>query len=207
MVDATTTTVAVVDMDKSRKKCRVGSASALQVEKMVVEELKHLAEDPDIVERVVLEASKEQSGKLRKLKKEKSALENSLRQIDKKAKNLLGVLGDGKKKGAYLVKELDDLDIQARQLRERIDTIEFELGGAENRIINAEVVRDNFKVFKDIYAHLTQEERYDLMHLLIKRATYTEKETSKGKEIAIKLEMYELPPLGARYRDQSRLFC
>jgi len=46
--------------------------------------------------------------------------------------------------------ELGDLDEQAKQLKSEVDFINFEANTSETKIISADVVRENFKVFKDV---------------------------------------------------------
>lgn len=72
------------------------------------------------------------------------------------------------------------------------------MNNQEGKLISAEVIRDNFKVFKDVYEHLTRDEKYDLLHLLIRRIVYHEdrKEIEKGKKMwKIKMDLWELPPI------------
>ena len=57
--------------------------------------------------------------------------------------------------------------MQAGQLKKEIEAIGFEANELENKIISADVIRNNFLVFKDVYDHLTAAEKYDLLHLLI----------------------------------------
>jgi site-specific DNA recombinase len=57
---------------------------------------------------------------------------------------------------------------------------------------------DNFKVFRDVYDRLTSDEKYDLLHLLIKKIVYYE-DTEPGKDGKkrgkIKMDLWELPPI------------
>jgi site-specific DNA recombinase len=187
-------------LDPSKNKCRVGSVAARKIEGLVVEELKFLAEDPRIIEGVVESAAVEQKNKVREFYSKRKVLQDRLVQIDKKAKNLLDVISESGKDGqpGYVLKEIAGLDEQAKQLRKEIDFLDFEIKALEGKIVNADLIRENFKVFKNIYEQLTQDEKYDLLHLLIKRITYfedaekAEDGSMKGK---IKMDLWELPPI------------
>ncbi len=75
----------------------------------------------------------------------KKVLSDSLAQVDKKAKNLLEVLSEGgaqNNRAGHITRELDSLELQAKQLRTEIETIEFEINGLENKIISAEMIRE-----------------------------------------------------------------
>lgn|GEM_PF-775989 len=50
----------------------------------------------------------------------------------------------------------------------------------EGRIISAEVITENLETFGTVYEHLTQEEKYDLVHLLVKKIVYDEEPEADG---------------------------
>ncbi len=199
--------------DSSRGICKIGSVNARQLESLVVEELKFLANDPGIVEGVVESATKEQKQKVKEILSKKKVLQDKLIQVDKKARNLLDIIGDKGKGGHntnYLLKELDGLDEQAKQLKKEIDFIDFEANKYQSKIINAETVRDNFKVFKDVYDHLTTDERFDLMHLLIKGIVYyedSEPDRTGKKNGKIKMDLWELPSIDPQNLNSANGFA
>lgn len=139
--------------------------------------MKFLAKDQRIIEGVVESATKEQKEKVKERSSKKKGLQDKLTHIDKNAKNLIAILGESGKKGHktnYILKEIDELEEQAKQIKKEIDFIDFELNNYESKIINADTIRENFKVFKKVYDHLTMDEKYDLMHLIIKNIVYYE---------------------------------
>lgn len=59
-------------------------------------------------------------------------------------------------------------------------------------------IREIFRVFRDRYDHLTTGEKYDLLHLLIKKVvSYEEAETDAdgNKAEKTKMDLWELPPI------------
>ena len=202
-----------VNNDRSKKQCRIGSVHAGKLEKLVIDELKFLAEDPRIIAGVVENATKEQREMTKELAAKKKVLSDRLTKIDKKARNLLEVLGDSgnkNKSAGYFMKELDELDLQAGQLRNEIEGIEFEANNLENKILSADLIRDSFKVFKEVYDHLTPDEKYDLLHLLVKKVVYYEEPgvDKDGKRTGkIKMDLWELPPIDPSKLSLSKWFC
>jgi len=190
-----------VDNDRSKKACRIGSVQARQLENLVVEELKFLAKDPRIIEGVVKNATTEQRIKAKELTAKKKTLQDKLVQIDKRAQNLVGVLEDEGKKSSrsgYILQELDKLNIQAEQLKSEITSVEYEANDLENKIVSADIILENFKVFKDVYDNLTDDEKYDLLHLLIRKIVYyedAEPDKDGKKRGKIKMDLWELPPI------------
>jgi TolA-binding protein len=53
----------------------------------------------------------------------------------------LGEEGKQSNRTGYILKELDDLDLQAKQLRSEIETMEFEINDMQNKIVGADVIR------------------------------------------------------------------
>lgn len=203
----------MVNNDHSKDQCRIGSVHARKLEDLVVNELKFLAGDPRIIDGVVENASKEQREKVKALAAKKKVLTDRLTQVDKKAKNLLEVLGEGgalNNRSGYITKELDGLEIQAKQMRKEIEAIEFESNDLENKILSADMIRENFKIFKEVYDHLTHDEKYDLLHLLVKKVVYFEEEgkDKDGKKVGkIKMDLWELPPIDPSILSSAKDFA
>ena len=65
--------------------------------------------------------------------------------------------------------------------RGEIESIETAISRMEGRIIGAEVIVEDLKAFGTVYEHLTQEERYVLAHLLVKRTVYHEEPEADGE--------------------------
>ena len=190
-----------VDNDRSKTKCSTGSVHGKKIEDLVVNELKFLAEDPRIIEGVVDNATKDQRIKAKELTSRKKTIQDMLTVVDKKAKNLIEVLSEGgtpSNRSGYLVKQIDDLDIQAKQLREEMESVDFEVNDLENKFLSADLIKENFKVFKDVYDHLSTDEKYDLLHLLIKKVVYYEEPGAGNEGIKqgkIKMDLWELPTI------------
>jgi hypothetical protein len=55
-----------------------------------------------------------------------------------------------------------------------LETVEFEILDLENKLLSADLIKENFKVFRDVYDHLTIDEKFDLLHLIIKKIVYYE---------------------------------
>jgi site-specific DNA recombinase len=92
----------------------------------------------------------------------KKTNQDMISQVDKKAKNLIDVLSEGGiacNRSGYLVKQIDDLDVQTGQLREEMESMGFEVNTLENKLLSADIIKYNFKVFKDVYDHLTTDEK------------------------------------------------
>ena len=199
--------------DRSKKKCRIGYVSAPQLEKLVVEELKFLSKDPRIIEGIVENATKTQKEELAELLQKKKMLSDNLSQIDRKARNLVDILSESdtiNEQSGYIVDRLKELEDQSAQIRKELESLEFEINERRNKIISADVIRKSLKDFSNIYNNLTQDEKYDFLHLLIKKIRYYENkdQVPKNKKSGtIKMDLWELPPIDPKYLNSAKSFA
>ena len=90
---------------------------------------------------------RDQRIRAKELATRKKAIQDMLTRVDKKAKNLIDVLSEGgiaSNRSGYLVKQIGDLDIQAGQLREELESVGFEVNDLENKLLSADIIKDNF---------------------------------------------------------------
>ena len=189
------------DNDSSKNPCRVGSVNARRLEELVINELNYLTENPLIIDGVVENATTDKKERLKELNAKRKSLNDKMFQIDIKAKNLVDALGnktDRNPGSSFILKVLIDLELQNKQLKNELGMVELEANEIETRVISAEIIRDNFRIFKEIYNHLTNDEKYDLLHLLIKKIAYYEEQSQtneKEKRGKIDIEFWELPQI------------
>ena len=177
------------------------SVNAKQLEDLVVGELKHITETQEIIDGIIEQAIAEQSSSAQDLREIRKALSDQVAQAQKKKKNLIDVVGTKGRKAPgvqAIMAEIELLDTQSSQLQQEIEHIDFQIDAAENEVFSAQVIRDNLRIFKDIFDELTSDEQYDLIHLLVKKIIYYEDKdqnpdgTKSGK---IRMEFWELPEL------------
>ncbi len=82
------------------------------------------------------------------------------------------------------------MNIEVEQLGGEIESIEYEANDLENKVVSTDMIRDNFNVFKDVYDNLRDDEKFDLLHLRIKKIVYFEEvESDKKGEKKDKIKM------------------
>jgi hypothetical protein len=94
--------------------------------------------------------------------------------------------------------------------RSRASRIQFEIADLDNRIVSADLIRENFSVFRDVYDHLTSDEKYDLLHLLVKKIVYSEDlnaDDAGKKKGKIKMDLWELPPIDPLSLSSAKSFA
>ncbi len=68
------------------------------------------------------------------------------------------------------------MNIEAWQLGCEMELINYEANDLVNKIVSTDMIRDNFKVFKDVYENLANDEKFDLLHLLIKKSSISRRQ-------------------------------
>lgn len=189
----------LVNNDPSKGKCPIGAVNAKALEDLIVKELQFLAESPEFVDEVVEEAIREEREEGERLKKKKQALAKRLQEVEGSARKMMNVLEgleETDPRFAFILQKLKELGEERDGLKKEIELLEFKINEVENNYLNAESLKANFRYFKEVFEYLTPEEKYDLLHLLIKRVVYYGKEVREGQEATkIKLELWDIGPI------------
>lgn len=192
------------DTDKSKQKCHIGSVNSRNLEQLVIDELKAITENQDLIDKVVERALHEQGLAAEEWKAKKKVLRDQLSQTDKKITNLLSVIesqGSKTTKLTAILEDIDALHAHSAQLKNEIENIDLQICAAEQDIFSAETVRGNLKIFREVFDHLTPDEQHDLLHLLVKKIVYYEDKDQAAdgsKSGKIKMELWELPELSKK---------
>ncbi len=143
----------------------------------------------------------------------RKSLQDKLAQVERKADNLTEILAEeGKESNQmdFVKRKLEELQKHSKQIKTEIDNLDFEINGLRTKIVHADTVRENFKVFKHVYDELTLDEKYDLLHLLIKKIVYIE-DASKAddgkKRGRIRMDLWELPAIGPSKKNSATRFA
>jgi DNA invertase Pin-like site-specific DNA recombinase len=187
------------DNDRSKDPCTVKRIKARELEKLVVNELKQLGRNPHILKEVAENAVKADREKVKEFTDKIAGLEKTMHQIRQEAKNLLSVLreeGSEAKNCSFVIDELKGLEQRESQIKTQIGELEIEKSVAETRIIDVNVVYENVKEFNAVFDKLSLQDKFDLIHLVVKRITYYDqplKKDKQGKSGKIKMDLWELP--------------
>ena len=179
--------VKVLKMDKTA--CSTSSAPARELENVVIDRIRHIAENEKIVQGMIEKAKVLADNEIPKLKEEHSKLLGEAGKIDEQANNLVNVISmqDNQEKNKYLLRKLNDLTKRSEQVREQIRILEFDIDKVRTQEIDKEAVLKIFKDFKATFDSQPAEERKELIRLLVKDVLLD----AKKKEI--KLNFYSMP--------------
>jgi len=175
-----------------RNECPVRSVPAKELENIVLQRLSFLGQNKKLVEKIVKEAQTTSVRALNPLRQEKERVGDELRKIDQEARRIVATLGhsgNGAPKNRFILERLDELQATKQQTEERLAEIGVEIQRLENRVIDAEIIRQNLQRFSAVFAKLTPDEKKSLLQLLIKEVNYDRNQAK------IKLTLRQLPDL------------
>lgn len=161
--------------NKGTAVCHSNSVRTDYADKYVLQKLAELANNDVLIQRIVENINRKNKDGLTPLQQEYETLKKSLSTIQTKKDKVLGLYEDGVISKDDLVSRLSSLNHEKEQLEERLTPIEKQMvqGGIPN--INFRVVKQVMQNFMTAYKEaLTQEQRKQLLHLLIHQITISE---------------------------------
>jgi len=165
--------VSVQKLDRTT--CKVRSVPARELENIVVDRLKYLSGSGKLLDKIVEKARTFTSDMLPQLRTEQSAQLGDLRKIKEEAGNLVSILaaaGVNGQQNRFLMDRLANLEERSQVIEARLNQINLEIERCQNRQIDAAVVKENLRVFKDVFDNLTPNEKKELLRILIVNVYY-----------------------------------
>lgn len=157
------------------KPCPVKRVNADSLHKSVLEEIRRGAEHPTRLNELIREAVKELPVP-QKMEAEHAALAKRAREADKKIKNLMGVMEAGGAGVRSLIARLQELEAERAALTDEQRRLEGRQRETRLARPDAAQVQALWGKFLKLWEKATEEERCQLLPLLVERVEMTEKE-------------------------------
>jgi site-specific DNA recombinase len=177
-----------------RTACKYRRVPAKQLEGVVIERIKFLADSPQIVEKIVKKISAnveselpdlmdKLNSKLRKQEEAGNNIENLKRCILEKL--------DAKQSVDALIRDREEQEQSQKELARETDILRLKINELKSRVINSLDIQNNFRSFKVIFDKLDYGCRKELLGLLIKEIRYN------GDKSQIEIDFYHLPDISS----------
>jgi len=169
--------------------CQMKYVPAEAIEETIVRRIKEISKDFNLVNSLVSDASRSSKEEIEILKKRKQLQEEKLAPLKQNIANWLDLIGNGTAKRTntteVLLKRMSEATQQEKQIEGEITEIDFQIKEVRNKVINAEVMRDSLVKFVDLFEEGNDDERKDLMRLIVHKVIWTPEE--------IKYALYDRP--------------
>ncbi len=152
--------------------------AAEEIEEAVIEHIKALAEDSEMLTRIVEQTNKRLSQWKRNLVARRRMLGRSIEQVRSEADALLANWTNVDHEGgrSFMTERLTELAERRGQLEQSLGEVDVALSQLEGERIAAEKVQDALSNFTEVYGCLTPLERKELIRLVLRRAEINERE-------------------------------
>ena len=159
---------------KGAAACRGSRAPAGELESFVVDRIRAIGRDPNVIAETVRAARELRAAREPALRDELTALRQQLRRLTGDHGNLLDAIAQcaGASARPALVAKLDEVDGRRAEARQRVAALEAELAALATTEIDENQLRTALANFDGVWAHLDTQERQRLLALLIERVTY-----------------------------------
>ena len=169
--------------------CKVRQISAEALEDVIIERIRQISRDEFLLQRILSNTNKKTEKEIRDLEAGKIVLRLRIAEFKKQIKKLLNKYVDSEDEALnkLLADEMKELEAKKEELEKEIEIKDTLIGELKNYVINAQLVRDTFKYFNEVYEQLSDIEKKNLISLMIREIEFTKER--------IKIEFYEVPEI------------
>ncbi len=152
--------------------CPTRSVPAPELEAFVVDRLRSLGRDPELVAEVIERAKKAAQDGVPALKAEDRALAVEVQKLKNEAARLVAALTGPGDASATATGKLSEVERQVEQFRARQHEIREEIAALGKAVVNEADARAALELFDPVWQHLTLEERTRLVRTVVARVEY-----------------------------------
>jgi site-specific DNA recombinase len=150
---------------------------ASEVERAVICRIGQLASAPETLERITEKANLLLQRRRPELEKRQAGLQRSLRSVERESGGLARALGRATDDAAdALNQQLTTVGVRRRQLEDALVAVRHELVEIGRAAVSAGRVADGLRNFHRVFPHLKAYEQRELVRLVVKQATLTDRE-------------------------------
>ncbi len=184
-----------------RDACPVRSVPAEQLERFVVERVRAIARDPELLDEVVSKATAPPREQIAGLQEESRMLGLEGQRVREEARGLVGILAGQPKKSPQpsITERITMLDQRAEQIDRRLAEIREELLALDRTIIDPDQAREALGMFDPVWDALEPRERERLLRLVIEKIEF---DGVQG-EIALTLHALGIKRLAEEPREEE----
>jgi len=163
----------VTSVKRGKAACPTPSLPAHEIEDFVVEQIKRLARDPELVRSVFEEASRQQQASIPCLKAERTRIQRERQHQGQEIRRLVAAVAAADKPPPSLNERLSQLEESVGVIDRRLGEIDSELAAVEQSSIDSGHVAATLSEFNQLWDVLYPQEKTRIVHLLVERVVYS----------------------------------
>jgi len=153
-------------MKQGRDACPTPNLPAQEIEDFVVEQIRKLAKDPELVRQVIAEASKQQRALIPKLESERKRLSKDKQAKGEEIRRLVDAMAAGKRSSA-IAERLTELEAVVARIEGRVREIDTQLASLADQAIDPEDVARKLAEFDGVWGVMHSAEQAQLIQSMI----------------------------------------
>jgi len=150
---------------------------APEIEKVVLERIRILASDPEILKALVAETNRQLRTELPKLEEQTTGLKRQLTDLNSEADSLMKQIASRDSGGSvFIAEKLDDLADRRQGMQAAIDELQVSIGQIQRQAVDETIIRQALAHISEVYECLPPYRRKDLIRLVLEHAEVSETE-------------------------------
>lgn len=168
-----------------KKECNMKYVPAEQLEGIIIEKLKQMSVDKNLLDEIVAKANSSSTERIAEVEKEKRALENKLQPMSRQLDNYVKAIEKGFGINKTVLNKMQDLEHNKEQLESHIAELANDVATLKKQKLDAETMEESLVRFSQIVEVATPEEKKSLIPRIIDSVIY--------KQGEIKIALYDHP--------------
>ena len=152
--------------------CPSKSIPAQEIERFVIEEIRHIGKDRDLIATALAEVKQRGEAKIRELKAEQNILRRDLNRHYTEMRKLLSLPVLDETSDSLAIDKKADLQDRTSMAERRAREIHDDILLLRGQMLNEDVLESALKSFWPVWKSLSLREQSRLLHLLIERVDY-----------------------------------
>ncbi|MBX3408150.1 MAG: recombinase family protein [Phycisphaeraceae bacterium] len=148
--------------------CAAATLPGLEIEKIVIDEIRALGDDRGLLDRILAEAKVDVDAEQSALKAERASILNALARMDRELRELVA----DKDGGATTTARLANLHEQITGARSRLGEVDARLGTIKGTAITRDEARQALNEFDGVWCQLSPREQARVLKLLLSKIEY-----------------------------------
>jgi site-specific DNA recombinase len=157
---------------QGREACDAPSLAAQEIEDFVVQQIKIIGQDPELVDKVFAEAEKQRKAAKPRLEKEKRRLLRERQLKGGETSRLVAAIASAESPLSSVTDQLREIEELVARIDQRLEEIQVELNQLESETINRDHLTETLAQFGPLWEVLNETERTRLVNLVVESAVY-----------------------------------
>lgn len=157
---------------RGAKSCHGSRIPAAVIEAFVIDKVKEIGQDSDLVAEAVKEAKQQLKEQMPGLIRKAKRLEAEQRKLARERNNMVDAIADNGNGSASLTERLAEMDEALEKLVAELESVKRQIASLDRDAIDEGDFKEAISSFTPVWDQLFPEERSRLLHLLIEKIVY-----------------------------------